>query len=300
MKLSKYNIKNCIVLFGLIAFINISCKKDGNPNNLPSVNPSDYDGKIDGFVSSDEIYPTNLVAYWSFDDTKSELKSAKAPTLTANDAFVSGGVRGKAIKLTAGYLQYASQFDAFKTAALKSFSISMWVQILNNGSKKTQIFQIARPGMLNGNIDFILETNANPASNTSYIQIHPYFTTVGGGRQDNINNYGAQNLSPQFGAAKWTHLLITYNGSSGVFNLWGDGVKIGNYPNRGTGNSLFKSWEPNEVIIGGNYNTIPGQSVSGDVSFAAMTGSIDEIRVYDTALPDAFIQALYKLGVAGK
>lgn len=291
-----------IGVLALIMFMGFNaCKKDGNPNNLPEVSTEQYAGTIDGFKSSDEVYTANQVAYWSFDDTKNELKSGKAPTATANDAFVSGGVRGKAIKLTAGYLRYASQFNAFKTDSLKSFTVSMWVQLLNNGSKKTQIFQLARPGMLNGNIDFFLETNLNPPSNTDYIRIRTYFATVGGGRQDNVNAFGAQNLSPKFGATKWTHLLMSYNISTAVFNIWGDGVKIGNFPNRSTAaNNLFKSWEPSEVILGGNYNTIPGQSVSGDTSFEAMTGSIDEVRVYNTALPDAFILALYKLGVAGK
>ena len=301
MIILKRNIGYYLLMSSVVFIVLASCKKDGNPNNLPPVDPADYAGTVDGFNSSDEIYPENQVAYWSFDDTKNELKSGKVPTLTANDAFVTGGVRGKAIKLTAGYLQYATQFNAFKTDSLKSFTVSMWVQVLNNGSKKTQIFQISRPGMLNGNIDFILETNLFPASNTAYVRIHPYFTTVGGGRQDNVNAFGAQNLSPQFGATKWTHLLITYDRSTGIFNLWGDGVKIGNYPNRGTAaNNLFNSWEPNEVIIGGNYNTIPGQSVSGDTSFDAMTGSIDEIRVYNIPLPDAFIKALYNLGLVNK
>ncbi len=296
--LKRYKINSWILAILIATGFN-ACKKDGNPNNLPSVSPADYAGGIDGFNSSDEVFPSKLIAYWSFDDTKNELQSATAPTSSVNNSFITGGVRGKALSLAAGYLHFATQFQKFKTDSLKSFTISMWVQILNNGSKKTQIFQLARPGMLNGNIDFILETNANPASNTSYLQIHPYFTTVGGGRQDNINNYGAQNLSPQFGATVWTHLLITYNGSTGVFNLWGDGVKIGNYPNRGTGNNLFKSWEPSEIFIGGNYNTTPSP-VSGDVSFAAMTGSVDEVRVYNITLGDAFIQALYKLGRAGK
>ncbi len=297
--LQKYKFSTWLLAIVLAAGFS-SCKKDGNPNNLPPVSPADYDGKIDGFSSSDEIFPKNLVAYWSFDDTKNELKSGKSPTQTANDAFISGGVRGKAISLNAGYLYYASQFNAFKTDSLKSFTISQWIQILNNGSKKTMIFQIARPGMFQGNLDFILLTNINPATNTDYVRINPAFATVGGGRQDNINAFGASNTSPQIGASKWIHLVLTYDGATGVFNIWGNGVKIGNYPNRGVGNNLFKSWEPNEVIIGGNYNTIPGQSVSGDVSFAAMTGSIDEIRVYNINLPDAFINALYKLGVANK
>lgn len=296
--LNRYKI-NTWILAGLVMTGLNACKKDGNPNNLPPVNAGDYAGTIDGFKSSDEIFPNNQIAYWSFDDTKNEISSGTAPTSSVSNSFITGGVRGKALSFAGGYLHFATQFQKFKSDSLKSFTVSMWVQILNNGSKKTQIFQLARPGMLNGNIDFILETNLFPSSNTDYMRIHPYFATVGGGRQDNVNAFGAQNLSPQIGATKWTHLLITYDGSSGVFNLWGDGVKIGNYPNRGTGNNLFKSWEPSEIFIGGNYNTTPSP-VSGDVSFQAMTGSVDEVRIYNIPLPDAFINALFNLGKVGK
>lgn len=284
----------------LIAVILSSCKKDGNPNNLPAVSVADYVGTIDGFKSSEEVYPKNLVAYWSFDTDAKEQKSGTAPTTALNNTIVDGGIRGKAVKLNAGFLYYGTQFNALKTDSLKSFTVSMWVQILNNGSKKTEIFQIARPGMLNGNLDFILETNANPAANTDYIQIHPTFATAGGGRQDNINNYGAVNLSPKIGASKWTHMVVTYDSTSGVFNIWADGVKVGNYANRGTGDNLFKSYQPSEVIIGGNYNVIPSKSVNTDNSFAAMTGSVDEVRVYNKVIPDAIIKSLFNLGLAGK
>ena len=300
MKFSTIHIKSCMLGIALAATTFSSCKKDGNPNNLPDVDPSSYAGKIDGYSSSDEIYPKNLVAYWSFDGTKNELKSASAPTSSANDSFIPGGVKGQALALNAGYLYYGKQFDAVKTAALKNFTISEWVQILNNGSKKTMLFQIARPGLFDGSLDFILETNANPATNTDYIQIHPYFTTVGGGRQDNINNYGSVNLSPKIGANVWVHLLLTYDSTAGVFNIWANAVKVGNYPNRGTGNSLFNSYEPSELIMGANYNLIPGKSVNADASYAAMTGSIDEVRIFNTVLPDAYIKALYNLGKAGK
>jgi len=274
----------------------LSCKKDGNPNNLPSVSPSSYEGKIDGFSSSDEVFPENLVAYWSFDNTKNELKSAKAPTTTQNDAFIANGVRGQALSLNSGFLYYAMQFDQFKTDVFKSFTISTWIQILNNGSKRTMLFQLARPNMFTGNINFALNTQSNPASNTDVLRIQPTFTTIGGGTQDNLNN----NLSPKIGMNKWTHLVLTYNGSTGVFDIWADAVKVGGFPNRGVGNNLFKSYEPSEVIIGGNYNVIPGKTVSSDASFAAMTGNIDEMRIYNRALPDAFIKALYNLGMVNK
>src|SRR5690606_33398033 len=87
-----------------------------------------------------------------------------------------------------GYLYYANQFDAFKTDGFKSFTISQWIQISNNGTTKTQLFQLARPGMLKGNIDIILDTQSRPASDISYLTIRPYFTTVAEGRQDNLNN----------------------------------------------------------------------------------------------------------------
>jgi hypothetical protein len=278
-------------LASLIMFA--SCKKDGNPNNLPPVSPADYAGKIDGFESSDEIFPENLVAYWSFDDTKNELKSNSAPTTSVNDSYVEG-IRGKALSLADGYLYYAKQFDAFKTNAFKSWSISTWVKIKNNGLKRTMVFQLARPGVFNGNINFALNTNGYPATNDSVLRIQPTFSTVGGGTQDNLNNVlDKTNLND------WVHIVLTYDISTGVFNNWMNGVKVGNFPNRGVGNNLFNSYEPSEVFFGANYNAA-GMPVSADVNFAPMTGQLDEVRIYDRTLPDAFIKALYNLGRANK
>lgn len=286
--------KSSIALF-LLVVLAASCTKDGNPNNLPSVSTAAYEGKIDGYSSSNDVFPESLIAYWSFDDTKNELVSGTAPGTSANDSYVAGGVRGKALSLAAGYLYFPTQFQRFKTDSLKSFTISAWIKLQNNGSKKTMLFQLARPGIFNGNINFTLNTNANPATNTNLV-IQPTFTTVGGGTQDNLNTA----LYPTIGTTKWTHVLLTYDGTSGVFNIWGDGVKVGAFPNRGTGNNLFKSYEPSEIIIGSNYNGIPGKSVSSDVSFAPMTGQIDEVRIYNKSLGDAYIKALYNLGLANK
>lgn len=294
------NIMHKLIKTGLgvaaVALLLSSCKKDGNPNELSSVSASDFVGKIDGYDSSDQVYRGNLVAYWSFDDTKNEKISGAAPTTTANDAFVSGGVRGKAIALTAGYLYYARQFERFRTDSLKSFSMSVWVKILNNGAKRTMLFQLTRPGQFAGSLNVHLNTNSFPASRTDVLRVQPTFLTLTGGTQDNINN----NLSPAIGMDKWTHIILTYDHLTGVFDIWMDAVKVGGFPNRGVGNNLFKANEPSEVIIGSNYNGIPGKTVSTDVSVAPMTGQIDELRIWNTRLPDAFIKALFNLGKAGK
>lgn len=304
MKISKTYKNISLLLLASSAMLWSSCKKDGNPNHLPSVSPDTYAGKVDGFSSSDEIYPTNLVAYWSFDNTLNEKFSNTGPTTSAGNSYITAGVKGQALALNNGYIYYANQFNAFKVAALKSFTVSTWVQILNNGSKKTMLFQLARPGMFNGNINFVLETNSRQASVTDAITIHPTFTGQNGGTQDNLNtaNGTFPFLSPKIGSNVWAHIVITYDASTGIFQIWGNGVKIGvpAYQSRGTGNTVYNSFEPSEVIFGGNYNVIPGKSVSTDTSFGAMTGSIDEVRVYNVALPDAFIVSLYKLGLAGK
>lgn len=296
MKLSNhFNIQPLLIL-AVFAIMGVSCKKDGNPNNLPSVSTASYEGKIDGYTSSNEVFPENLIAYWSFDDTKNELVSGTAPTSSANDSYVTGGVRGKALNLAAGYLYFPVQFQKFKVDSLKSWTISTWVKILNNGSKRTMLFQLARPGIFNGNINFALNTQSFPAATTNTLRIQPTFTTIGGGTQDNLNS----TLSPTIGMDKWTHLVLTYDGTTGVFNIWADAVKVGAFPNRGVGNNLYKSWEPSEIIIGANYNSIPGKSVSTDVTFAAMTGQIDELRIYNKTFPDAHVKALYNLGMANK
>lgn len=296
MKLSNNINLQYLLILAVFAIMGVSCKKDGNPNNLPSVSTASYEGKIDGYTSSNEVFPENMIAYWSFDDTKSELVSGTAPTASANDSYVTGGVRGKALSLAAGYLYFPVQLQKFKTDSLKSWTISTWVKILNNGSKRTMLFQLARPGIFNGNINFALNTQSFPAATTNTLRIQPTFTTAGGGTQDNLNS----TLSPTIGMNKWTHLVLTYDGTTGVFNIWADAVKVGAFPNRGVGNNLFKSWEPSEVIIGANYNSIPGKSVSADVSFAAMTGQIDELRIYNKTFPDAHVKALYNLGMANK
>ena len=274
-----------------------SCKKDGNPNNLPEVSPDDYAGTIDGFKSSDEIFPGNLVAYWPFDNSKSEQKSNTAPTQTANDELVADGVKGMSLRLNSGFVYYGSQLPAFRTDVFTSWTISLWVKLKNNGSKRTMVFQLARPNMLSGNINLALNTQAYPATNDSVLRIQPTFaavnrTTNASNFQDNLNN-----VLDKINLNDWVHLVLTYDITSGVFNNWANGVRVGNFPNRGTTN-LFRSWEPSEVIIGSNYNGIPGKAVNTDAAFAPMTGQVDELRIYNRVLPDAFIQALYNLGRA--
>jgi hypothetical protein len=293
-----------LTLFAMVIMLMYSCRKDGNPNDLPDVNPADYAGKIEGYASSEEVYTNNIVGYWSFDNNKNEARTGIAPTREANATLVDGGVRGKALNLAGGYLHYATQFPQFKTDSLKSWTISMWVKIKNNGSKQTMVLQLARPGYHWGNINVQLNTQSYPATNDSVIRLQPRFTTANAtvtttatsGLQDNLNSQ-----IDKFNLNDWLFIVLTYDINTGVFNNWINGVKVGNFSNRGTNptTQLFKSWEPNELILGANYNAA-GVTLNTNTDVAPMTGMIDELRVYNTPLPDAHIKALYSLGKARK
>lgn len=277
----------------------MSCDKE-NPNHLPPVSPAQFAGKIEGFDSSGQVASDHLIAYWSFDGTEKEMISGTAPTTTSNDTYQDNGVRGKALKLNGGYVYYASQIPKFDSS-LTSFTVSEWVQILNNGKTPTLSFTIARPGQFWGNINFLLETGQRQASDTNNLIVHPDYADVNGHTQDNLNaSWLSSYKSPVIGADKWVNLVTTYDRPSGTFQVWANGIMIGapDYQNRGK--NYFKCTVPNEVIIGGWYNNIPGKKLTADTWTVPMTGSIDEIRVYDTALGAADIKALYELGVAGK
>ncbi|RZK42221.1 MAG: LamG domain-containing protein [Pedobacter sp.] len=296
MKFSNLYKAACAAGLLLTAATFSSCEKDGNPNKLPEIDKSKYEGTVAGYASSDDVFKENLVAYFSFDENYSEKLSNTAPTQTSGNTLIDAGVRGKALNLNNGYLYYANQFAAFRTEALKSFTVSQWVKISNNGSKRTMLMQIARPGIFDGNLDIRLNTNGQPATNTDILRIGPRFSTVGGGSQDNLN----ANASPKIGPDRWVHIAMSYNGATGRFNLFANGINIGSYSDRGVGNNLFKSNEPSELIFGANYNLIPGKAVNTSVEYGAMTGVIDEVRIYNIFMPDSIIKALYELGLAKK
>lgn len=289
-----------ILVFAAFLF---SCSKE-NPNKLPSTSPADFQGKIEGFDSSGEVASQNLIAYWNFDGTEQEAKSGISPATTFNDSYVDKGIRGKALKLDSGYLYYAKQLPQFDTA-IQSFTLLMWVQILNNGSTPTLAFSLARPGQFWGNFNLLLETGQHPASDTSDLVVHPNYADINGGTQDNLNaswNPDGPNtyVSPTIGANKWTQVGMTYDYPTNTIQVWANGKKIGTTSYQQRGAATFKMTIPNEVIIGGWYNNIPGKQITTDTWTVPMKGNIDEIRIYNTALGAADMKALYELGVAGQ
>ena len=285
MKTTKLNIKFAALFLGTAIMIS-SCKK--SEESLPS---------IDGFASADEIAATSLVAHWSFDGTDKEAKSNAVAATTKNATYGTGQV-GQALKLAEGYLAYP---EIASLNSLKSFTVSSWVNISNNGASPSMIFSLSRATEWAGSVNLMSETGWRKASSDT-LTLKGLFVSkkaTGDDWQDTrneANNGGAQAVK---GGGKWVNVLITYDGATSLFKVYANGLKVSNpdWEKRGTSGDITVA-TPSKVIIGGFGSFLTGGTP--DSWQKGLTGQIDELRVYNKALTDGEIASLYNFGLAGR
>lgn len=282
--------------------------------------------KIDGYNNSDEVAAENLVAHWAFDGTYEETKSNATPL--AGDAgtfgtvgFESGKI-GQALKLTEGALRYPN-IAALNTAdALQNFTVSMWVKVKNNkGTDKegyTILFGLFPDGLTEetagdfmwGNINMAAETSwfnaSNPQPDTLVLKGHFVKKNADGGINGQDNRPDPRGNPPK-GVFKqtgeWVHFVARWNATTQNFHIFGNGVDIGAYTDRSAGNvGSMRMNVPCSPVFGNGATTALGFLNNPEQqSWSPMaTASIDEVRVYNTALTNAEIGALYNLGNAGR
>jgi hypothetical protein len=255
------------------------------------------------------VASTNLKAHWTFDGTQKEAISGANPSQAVAASYVTG-TKGQAVALNNGYLYYTGVTGL--SSVTSAFSVSAWVQVQNNLSGVNgarEVFQwatanpAAAPDQALQNINLTLETQQYPhtaATGYDTLIIHPTYKDASG-FQDNTNNYpvSTTNLVKDT-SGKWVHIVITYDPSSSPykFNIWANGVKVGNYPDRGT--ATFTPSISNTAVIGGWISNVTGIGTNLQGFTLPFLGSIDEVRVYNKTLIDSEISALYQLEKAGR
>jgi hypothetical protein len=263
---------------------------------------------IGGYNNSNEVASANLKAHWTFDGTQKEEISGVNPTQAVAASYVTG-TKGQAVALNNGYLYYTGVTGL--SSVTTAFSVSAWIQVQNNlagvnGAR--EVFQYVRanpsttPNDAFGNINFSLETQQYPhtaATGYDTLIIHPTYRDQAGGLQDNTNNYpvSSTNLIKDT-SGKWIHSVITYDPATHLFNIWANGVKVGNYPDRGT--NVYTPSASTAAVIGGWISNVTGIGTNLQGFTLPFLGSIDEVRVYNKALLDTEISALYQLEKAGR
>ncbi len=274
-----------------------SCKKEETAT-LPA---------IGGYNSSNDIASSNLLAHWPFDGSNNERISGLASSSAVNASFTTGASgQRQALSLANGYVYYPEIAALNKANALPSFTVSAWVNVKNNrlptGDNPSMIFTMPRANDWIGNVNLLAETGRySPANDTLVVKglLSQLTSTGGDSNEDSVNDPSKKGDQAFTGAGKWSHLVITYDGPSSMFMVYANGKKISNpeWEKRGTTGPLNLR-TPSRVLIGGFGTNLPGRTA--DVWQKTMVGQIDEVRVYNKALPIGDINSLYQLEAAGR
>ena len=297
-KIALFLVSACLLL-GMLSLN--SCKKS---SSLP---------QIDGYDNSDQVASTYLKAHWTFDDTYNEALSSTAPSNKYGGYSFATGQIGKALSLSAGTLVYPSIAAIGGANSLSAFSVSLWVNVKDNkggGALEgfTSFFGIIPTNVADiwGNVMACAETSRHPASSDT-LELKNYLNTTmpdnSQSGQDNIAQLNTGDGTGQWfhGAGKWSHYVMTWDGTTHMFMLYGNGVSCGAYTLRGTTPALVMRTPCQPVF---------GSLAANDIGFAnagarqgwnpMATCLIDDVRVFNTTLTQADVNALYALGQAGR
>jgi hypothetical protein len=266
---------------------------------------------IDGYNNSNEVAKTNLVAHWTFDDTNNEDISKTAPANSYGGVGSTTGQIGKALELTEGALVYPPIAAIGGANSLSNYTVSMWVNTKNNGKTFSTFFGLFPTAATDfwGNINLSAETSWFPASGpvgdtlvlkTNYVSLN---TDQSINSQDNRPDPKGTPPKGVFkGAGQWVHFVVRFNATTHMLEIFGNGTSIGAYNDRGANTGALVMRTPVQPVF--------GSLATQEVGFASApvrpdwqklaTASIDDVRVYNTALADKDITALFNLGTAGR
>jgi hypothetical protein len=283
--------------------------------------------KIDGYNNSDEVAAANLKAHWAFNGNYDESISGSGPLAGAAGTFGTVGFEdgplGQALKLTGGALRYPN-ITALNTAdALSNFTVSMWVKVKNNQGTAhegyTMLFGLFPDGLtaetvgdfMWGNINMAVETGWFPATNpepdTLVLKGHFVIKNEDGGINGQDNRPDPRG-NPAVGVFKqsgqWVHFVARWNATTRQFHIFGNASSIGAYTQRGDAPPALplRMNVPCSPVFGNGATQAVGfpNNPEQQTWSPMATASIDDVRVFNAALSDAEITALFNLGTAGR
>jgi Concanavalin A-like lectin/glucanases superfamily/PKD domain len=250
------------------------------------------DYKVAGYKKADEVAAGNLIAYWGLNGDGKEAISGAVPATSVNATFVDAK-KGKGVSFTEGYLAYP-EIDKLKSS-IGSMTVSAWVKVKNNGTSPSCFFSLSRPNEWAGNFNLMAETgwykDANDTLVVKSLLVTKTATDVSW--QDTRNDPPKKGVQANKVAGTWAHVVASYDGATSMFKVYVNGVKVSNpeWELRGTtGPMVFTT--PTKAILG-TWNSVIDKKAEDWQK--GMTGQMDEVRIFNKALADKDIDALYKL-----
>lgn len=242
---------------------------------------------IGGYTSSDEIAPANLIGHWSFDG---DYKDAVSGTQGTNvGTSIVNGFKGQAMKGALNSYVLVDPSNDIKN--MQSFTIGYWVNSPAPSAGIIGLVNLAKTDAFWGNIDMFFENEDN--ANNIHNRFRAHITNGAKDTwiaQDNITNL----------YNNWVHICVSYDGSS-TFKFYLNGSVINTSTVADFGPIHFTN--AGQMVFGCvQFQTDPSlTSATGSQPWASyLTGTLDEVRIYNTALSDDDINSLVKLEGRGK
>jgi len=293
---SKLNIACCIALAVTVT----SCTKVEKDDNFPM---GDAPPVVGGFVNSNDIAPTNLVAHFPFDGNITDAKNGVTGGAASGVTSFVPGRKGQAYQgSTDGFIAYNNPGPV---ASLTSFTVSMWINTAKHDGGAQAVFTLAKQdGSFWGNFFLMIEGNNSP-ENKMFMKLHMeknnapfvehWLEPFGDFRPDDMYN-------------AWRHVAWSYDQATSKAAFYINGQRRILPPNMdtrvadGTGTPLgalnFKN--PTKFVIGDFQNTLGAPFNSPEPWMLNYTGKLDEFRIYNKALSDIEISAIQILERQGR
>jgi len=272
--------KNLLVA-ALLSIGMVSCLKPFDPSSYaPPLN-------IGGYTSVKQIAPTNLVGYWSFNGNLVDSVSGTAGTATGST--FTKGFEGQSLQGVLNGYVLATPSTAIKS--LQSFTSTLWINTPPPSTGIIGFLSLANTVNFWGNIDMFFE---NGSVNTNgKVRIH---ITQG----TNDYTFAVDNVQNLFGS--WVNIAFSYDAATSKCTLYVNGSSVSSGTIGGlTGALNFTS--VGKLVFGCvQFQTTPSQtSATGSQGWASfLTGTLDEVRIYNKALAPTDISAIVALEAKGK
>lgn len=258
-----------------------SCQKKFDPN---SYKPAQTFG---GYSSSSQIAPDKLVSHFSFEGGLTD--SVSNTSATGVGTSYGPGIKGQALNI--GLNNYATFVPTSAIKSLQDMTISYWVNTTQNTTGIQTPVCFVNPDQFWGNLDMFFD-GQTPTS--SVFKIHTFGSN--GTKEAWMTGWS---LTNPWGS--WRQIVLTYSLASNTFTFYVNGILVGSSVQTDFGSVNFAN-VPAIVFGTIQFMTNPSMtSATGAQSWASyLLGSLDEFRMYSTALPASDIKALYQLENLGK
>lgn len=296
--MKKINLFSVIAVVALVIGLSFtSCKSSTNDPNAGKTDPS-------------TIATADLVAYFPFNGNGKDSITGMAPVSSGNVTYATARRKSGFQGNNLGYFLYNLPTTS-KLRTLKAFSVAMWLnepQIPNGVDPVPMILQITNDDdYFWGNLSLTQDRmgTLTPLAPVDSLNLKAVFKS-----KTNVWDKAFINFAnPAIKASKWTHIIYQYDNVTSTFSVYVNGAKLtGAGPAKWTnvygadkpatgvqpafGDMVFN--KPSQLILGGGWATkIIQTPAATDTWMGWFSGTMDELRIYDRALTDVEVQALY-------